>query len=614
MARQRINENRFAVYCDAAGFTPGVIDVHRELKRKTIHASKDQLLVSPAYADKTKVNEKLDITNWLPFAAKQYDLSNDIRDYFFVPVITIPSDLPNRNGVAFPLKSLVEFSVEDGMQAYKTFKGKPVHYEHCFDGSTLVLTDRGWKKIRKIRQNDQVMTDKGIYQKVTQVFINEDKKVSKIKALGLPTIKATSNHPFLVAKREEVLDGRKVRSNLTKDSFEYLPLSELSRGDYLVVPKTFSSGKESINPDYAFLTGLFAAEGSFRKDKTGAIVSAIFTLSFYEETLQDKVEDALHNLGLAYSVHLNENGGTYSVHVRDTKFAVQMKRLVGEYSASKKLHSEIRDWDQESLKIFIGAFISGDGSCKGKRMRARTSSKRLAYDLFHMMASLGLSATLNMDGVTGEHGRKADTYCLGLNMSEAYALRDYLFVTKPIKTSGDSRRSQVILLPDCLLVPIKSIEWNVSKTTVYNLEVEEDHTYIAGGVIVHNCNEDHTKAYGVIADAFLRKMDHFGNGKVWKLLELLAIDRTKYPTIAQKILDGEMNSYSMGAWVTNYTCSYCGAALGKCEHLHPKQALDFYEKDGKLVFRNVHGIKGFETSIVATPAYSIAASDSLLVK
>ena len=258
MARQRINENRFAVYCDAAGFTPGVIDVHRELKRKTIHASKDQLLVSPAYADKTKVNEKLDITNWLPFAAKQYDLSNDIRDYFFVPVITIPSDLPNRNGVAFPLKSLVEFSVEDGMQAYKTFKGKPVHYEH---------------------KND--------------------------------------------------------------------------------VPK---------------------------------------------------------------------------------------------------------------------------------------------------------------------------------------------------------------------------------------------------------------EAYGVIADAFLRKMDNFGNGKVWKLLELLAIDRTKYPTIAQKILDGEMNSYSMGAWVTNYTCSYCGAALGKCEHLHPKQALDFYEKDGKLVFRNVHGIKGFETSIVATPAYSIAASDSLLLK
>lgn len=257
MSRQLLKKDKFAVYCDAAGFAPGIIDVHAQMKKKNLTVAKDNVILSPAFTDKDKpMKEKLDLSTWLPYAAKKYEISPDIRDYFFVPVITIPSDLPNRNGVAFPLKTLVEFNVDQGQQAYKTFKGKPVHYEHR--------------------------------------------------------------------------------------------------------------------------------------------------------------------------------------------------------------------------------------------------------------------------------------------------------------------------------------------------------------------NQNPKEAYGVIADAFLRKMEGYGNGKVWKLLELLAIDRTKYPAIAQKILDREMNSYSMGAFVTRYSCSFCGREMGKCEHLHPKAPLDFYEKDGKLVFRNVHEITGFETSIVATPAYSVAASDKLM--
>lgn len=611
--RQQINKQRFAVYCDAAGFTPGIIDVHSATKKKSIERSNDQILIAPQYNEKTKVKEKLDINTWLPYAAKKYELSADIRDYFFVPVITIPSDLPNRNGVAFPLKTLLEFSVEDGMQAYKSFKGKPVHFEHCFTGSTPVLSSTGWKKIRRIKVGDSVLSDSGTWKKVSKVFVNEEKRVSKIHTRGLPTIKATSNHPFLVAKKSEVLDGRKVRPRLTKDSYSYLPVSEMERGDYLVVPKTFNTGTSKIDADFAFLVGLFAAEGSFRK-KDGQVGSALFTLSFYEEQLQEKVEGALTNLGLNYAVHLNPKGGTFGVHVKDADFAKKLKALVGEYSASKRLSSEIRSWDTSGLKNFLGGFISGDGSCKGRRMRIRTSSMYLAYDVYHMLISLGLPASLNIDGKKGKHGRLSDTYMIGLNLADAESLSDYIYVTKPVKVeSTKPRRSIVIMTEDAALVPISRVDWNAATTTVYNLEVEDDHTYIAGGALVHNCNDKPEEAYGVIADSFLRKMDGFGKGKVWKLLELLAIDRTKYPSVAQSILSGDLNSYSMGAWVTSYSCSICGSPMGKCNHLHPKQPLDFYAIDNDLCFRNVHGIKGFETSIVATPAYSVAASNRLMV-
>jgi hypothetical protein len=122
-------------------------------------------------------------------------------------------------------------------------------------------------------------------------------------------------------------------------------------------------------------------------------------------------------------------------------------------------------------------------------------------------------------------------------------------------------------------------------------------------------NSDHTKAYGAIADVSLRKMEGFGQGKVWKVLSLYALDRTKHPDIAVQVLSGELNSSSMGAFVDRYSCSYCNAELGKCTHISTRRSHDFYELEGKLVFRNVHNPRGFELSLVHTPAYLSAISD-----
>lgn len=255
LPRYLSTQPRVAEYASASLMDKGLImDVHKEMKSKNIERAHESLIVTSPVMESGR--EKLDIENWLPFAAKQYKISPDINDYFFVPVITIPSDLPNRNGAAFPLKELVKFQPEYGVQSYKTFKGKPVQYEH--------------------------------------------------------------------------------------------------------------------------------------KNKS--------------------IEDA----------------------------------------------------------------------------------------------------------------------------------------------------------------------------------------------------------YGVIADTYLRKMEGYGGRKVWKLIELLAIDRTKYIEVATRVATGQVNSYSMGCWVGYYTCSYCGARLGDCSHIRPKDPLTFYELNDKLVFRNCHDNVGFETSIVETPAFSIAASDKLI--
>lgn len=80
-----------------------------------------------------------DAPHWLPFAADKYEISSDIRDYIMVPVNIVPTDLPNRNMVAFPMQELSEWSPRDGAISYQTWKGKPTHVEHI---------NRDWTKAK----------------------------------------------------------------------------------------------------------------------------------------------------------------------------------------------------------------------------------------------------------------------------------------------------------------------------------------------------------------------------------------------------------------------------------------------------------------------------------
>lgn len=127
-------------------------------------------------------------------------------------------------------------------------------------------------------------------------------------------------------------------------------------------------------------------------------------------------------------------------------------------------------------------------------------------------------------------------------------------------------------------------------------------------------NQDITKAYGIILDSYLRKFkSENGGSTIWKMVKLLAIDRSKHADVAASVLSGEMNSYSMGAYVGHYSCSYCGGIVGKsCTHLSSKHGDKFYEKDGKLVFMNCCDVVGFEVSCVKNPAYLTAISDTLM--
>lgn len=87
------------------------------------------LMANASVVDKRAVVD----VSWLPAAAEAYCLSADIKDYVIAEVPIVEGDVPNRNMHCFLTSRLVEFLPKFGCQAYKTFVGKPVFYEHQHD-------------------------------------------------------------------------------------------------------------------------------------------------------------------------------------------------------------------------------------------------------------------------------------------------------------------------------------------------------------------------------------------------------------------------------------------------------------------------------------------------
>lgn len=79
-----------------------------------------------------QASSELDFTTWLPFAADTYKISPNISDYVLRKIPLCPSDIPNRNGIAFPLQELIKYQPPPtNRQVYKAWAGCPVHIEHA---------------------------------------------------------------------------------------------------------------------------------------------------------------------------------------------------------------------------------------------------------------------------------------------------------------------------------------------------------------------------------------------------------------------------------------------------------------------------------------------------
>ena len=171
---------------------------------------------------------------------------------------------------------------------------------------------------------------------------------------------------------------------------------------------------------------------------------------------------------------------------------------------------------------------------------------------------------------------------------------DYHLTTVPILTSDLPNR--------------KGVAMPLSELAMWNVAMGRQAYMGWKGMPLHyeHKSEDPTQAIGIIADMALVPVRGFNGSRVYKVVALAAVDLTKRTEITKRIASGALVTWSMGCEVASYSCAYCCKPEGHCLHINPKKDVEFYELDGTLIYRNVHGITPFELSAVEDPAFPSA--------
>ena len=142
---------------------------------------------------------------------------------------------------------------------------------------------------------------------------------------------------------------------------------------------------------------------------------------------------------------------------------------------------------------------------------------------------------------------------------------------------------------------------------------ESYETFVGKPVFVNHESDDIERARGVIIDSVLHDDDP---DDVWVEV-LMEMDEQTFPVLCGYIRSGELDTVSMGCYLTHTICSVCGHIAytedDYCEHIENKGT--YYEnEDGELVlaYEDCQGVSFYEESWVYVPADDTAMTKAIL--
>ncbi len=437
--------------------------------------------------------------------------------------------VPKGVKVAIPLQAYFRINAEKAGQFERTLiiadEGADVTYiEGCFTKGTEIKTSLGVKPIENVNKGDYVLTHNGRYKRVYNTQIRKHRgKLLHIKYVGdtTLTLDVTAEHPFLISRRV------KSEYRNVKWDTEWVKADELKIVDYLAIPidrhvenkgyREFEitttarwhdvNTKIGISTDEEFfrLIGYYLSEGS----TIGKSNENYLTFTFGKNELE-YINDTAFLLEKYFKkkpIVQKEYKNGISIILCSTTIAEFFSKEFGKGAANKHIPEWVMHESLQKQKELIKGMWRGDGSYMYKRydygtkrmFRINTISIRLAEQLRSMLLRLNILANVNKQNRDGNRHEMYCVYIGGENLLPFANLMGVLGTTTEVTnkdgtvsllaiTQAQTRSSYGQISGDYAFVPIKDISYEeVDDVDVYNFSVEEDESYVANGVAVHNC-------------------------------------------------------------------------------------------------------------------------------
>jgi pyruvate formate lyase activating enzyme len=232
----------------------------------------------------------------------------------------------------------------------------------------------------------------------------------------------------------------------------------------------------ALDTDLAALLGYYCAEGCVTKSpKRPNSFILNFSFALTEEFLVRRVQALLARC-LAVQAGVVRRETTLALTAGKTSAAVLFKALAGSRSTEKRVPMSIARAPRKIVHAFLDAYVEGDGHrYPNGKVGITTVSRRMAHGVAWLALRCGWLPSIYASEVCGDgviQGRPVKR-----------APNQYTVVWYP----NASVRRRVVETDSCHLVPLRSVETEPFDGYVYNMEVEQEHSYLANFFAVSNC-------------------------------------------------------------------------------------------------------------------------------
>lgn len=424
-----------------------------------------------------------------------------------------------RNVLADIMKTFdlyVQYSIAEGY-------GMPLaEAQACLPVGSLIETDLEWKPIESICIGDLVTGLDGKQHQVIKTMVKKyNNKLISITPFGqnFPT-KLTPNHEVFVIKSP----------NIEKEFGEWIPASEISVNDIVVMPVTNlitikeatisimdyldeenfliddgkivsvgrnQSGASFIHPrcnrvkssikvdeNFAKLMGYYVAEGDANEREV--------RFAFHEDEVEyhaDVISLTEKVFGVKAVLQPQRQSRVICVCINSSAIAQFLRDFCGKYAQNKKIPREIMQGTEAIKKQFLSGYWRGDGCItlnhKACIASAVTISKNLCLQLRWLANTLGLNLKISYSKgnrafwLKGQDGN-------AIEIADISGKKANKSIPKHC-VSDKRKRSECWLNEDMIYMRVRKVESELYNGNVYNLVIENQPHYCTQSMLVHNC-------------------------------------------------------------------------------------------------------------------------------
>jgi len=363
-------------------------------------------------------------------------------------------------------------------------------------------------------ESESILAAKGKLSKPTRFAVRDckNKRCFSFSAYGYwRGVDVSEEHPLVVLDGKMYRHKRKLEKDATwrrskgiqeggdKPCIKFLnnlifqkEAQNVDKDDFLLFPVS-NCGETVLDKDIAWLVGNCIADGTIsNKRARGYRVS--FTINkneYIRPTLEKKLQ--LVTAGkVSSSPHGDGDGWRVGVSTKQS-WSLFTKYITGKRT-KKKFLADIFELDRESRLHVLGGYLDGDGCFHKSKLIASNYSCDMADQLYAMLLSVGISASLTKYPLYGEHYKTDSKWCYKIHIpsSEIPKIQPYMRSNK-IPDSFEPKTTRQLRFfyeedgTKYLAQPISEIKEFTYTGKGYDLQIDPERAFVASGYVVSNC-------------------------------------------------------------------------------------------------------------------------------